>query len=169
MLENRERTAHYEGWRQSMWKRPLHRAIKQSVFMYYNANVSPQWNKQGAAIGVMNAFCIKPTFSAKQRFHSTLSTARSCIMPRGKAHIANITHVIIYLILATEEDWGSIEISSRKCPQSLPHQKEQTCLAACLKLARRGTEQSHPSPASAPPASWLCSHTPAEPSRCSVV
>lgn len=62
-----------------------------------------------------------------------------------------------------------IIVSEKKPPQPLPRQKEQTCLAACLKLARPGTEQSHPSPASAPPASWLCSHTPAEPSQCSVV
>lgn len=51
----------------------------------------------------------------------------------------------------------------------LPHQTERTCLAACLKLAHPGTEQSRPSPASAPPASWPCSQTPAEPSQCSWV
>lgn len=52
---------------------------------------------------------------------------------------------------------------------SLPHQTERTYLAACLKLARPGTAQSHSSPASDPPASWLCFHTPAEPSHSSWV
>ena len=74
-----------------------------------------------------------------------------------------------YLVLATEEDWGALEVRSEKSAHSLPHQKEQTCLAACLKLAYRGTEQSHPSPASSPPASWLCFRIPAELSQCSVV
>lgn len=72
-------------------------------------------------------------------------------------------------MVATKEDCKASVVVSKKSSQSLPHQKEQTCLAACLRLAHQGTEQSHPSPASVPPASWLCSHIPAEPSQCSWV
>lgn len=56
-----------------------------------------------------------------------------------------------------------IKVKVKKQNLSSPHQKEQTCLSACLTLAHQETAQSHPGPVSVPPASLLCSHTPAEP------
>lgn len=71
--------------------------------------------------------------------------------------------------VTTVKDCRAIMVISKRSLQFLPRQKDQTCLAAYLKLAHQGSVQSLPVPASAPQASWLCSHTPAKPSRSSVV
>lgn len=62
-------------------------------------------------------------------------------------------------------DVAKVRIEKR-LQQLLPHQKEQTYLEACRTLEHRGSEQNPGGPASVPPASWLCSRSPAGPSHC---